>query len=177
MQNIPAPVLQYLATKDSLIRAQIAAEHPDLQQILGNPATRSAILDWLRSEAAWEPSAASLVSNCLELLRGGSAEETPVVRPFVLHPDPFVRIGAFEVLLSLYYPDKNPHALLLVFQNMLSDNADNVRSLAAHYIETIQVTGELKEFLERWHKNARNVGWEATESFERIGRILKNPQK
>lgn len=172
MQDIPDQVLQYLSTKDSIVRAQIADQNPGLQQTLNDPATRTAILKWLGTEAAWEPSVADLVIACLEILRGGSVEDAQIIRPFVLNPNSFVRIGAFEFLLALYYPDKNLDALLLVFQNMLSDQSDKVRSLAAHYIENINITSELKEFLERWYKNARNRGWEVTESFERIGRIL-----
>ncbi len=172
MQDVPAPVMQYLSTRDSLVRAQLAEQYPELQQQLNDPATRTAILKWLGSEAAWEPSALPIVLNSLERLIGGPVEDAQVVRPFVLHPDSFVRIAAFEFLLSLYYPDKNPDALLMVFQNMLSDKSDKVRSLAAHYIENINIAGELREFLERWYKNAQNLELGATESFERIGRIL-----
>lgn len=172
MQDLPTPVLQYLSTRDSMVRAQLNQQYPDLQQRLNDPSTRAEILKWLGSEAAWDPAALPLVLNSIEILVGGPLEEAQVVRPFVLHPDPFVRIAAFEFLLGLYFPDKNPDALLMVFQNMLSDKSDKVRSLAAHYIENINVAGELKEFLERWYKNAKSLGWEATASFERIGRIL-----
>jgi hypothetical protein len=172
MQEIPAHVLEYLSSRDSMVKAQIAGEHPELQQQLSDPSTRAAILKWLGSEAAWEPTALGLLLNCLRFLQGGTVEEAAIVRPFVLHADPFVRIAAFEFLLALYYPNKNPEALLLIFQNMLSDQNDKVRSLAAHYIETISVGGEMKEFLERWYKNAKNLGWGGTESVERIGRIL-----
>jgi hypothetical protein len=174
MQDVPDSVLRYLSTRDSLLQAQIVDQYPELQKQLVDPNTRSAILKWLGQEAAWEPSNLPLLLNCLEFVRGGSAEEAAVVRPFVLHPNPFVRIAAHEFLLALYYPDKNPEALLMVFQNMLSDESDKVRSLAAHYIENINVSGELKTFLERWYKNAKDTKTKDFESFERISRILGN---
>ena len=172
MQDISDPLLRYLSTRNSFLRKEIVSEYPDLQKDLNDPVTRTAILNWLRTEAAWDPSQLALLLSCLEFLRGGPVEETVVVRPFLLHSDVFVRIAAYEFLMALYYPDKNPEALLMVFQNMLSDQDDKVRSLAAHYIETIDVTGELKEFLDRWHKNAEALGVKDTESFERIGNIL-----
>ncbi len=173
MQGIPIPVLRYLSTKDSIVRAQIADQYPDLQQQLSDPATRTAILQWLGTDAAWDPSSLALLLNCLQFLQGGTVEEAQIVRPFALHTDPFVKIAVYEFLLALYYPDKNPEALMLVCQSMLSDQNDKVRSLAAHYIDTINVMSEMKEFLERWYKNAKQLGWEGTESFERIGNILE----
>jgi hypothetical protein len=172
MEDLPAPLRQYLSTTDSIVRAQIVAEHGDLLQMLSTPETRSAVLKWLASEAAWEPSAYTLLINALGILRGGSAEEAQVVRPFLLHSEPFVRMAAFEFMLALYGPDQNPEALLMVLQNMLSDQSDKVRSLATHYIENLKLTDDLKKFLDRWYQSAPDKGWDTRESFERIGRIL-----
>jgi hypothetical protein len=173
MEAIPPEVREYLSTKDALFRAHVVQRYPVLDQVLNSPATRKALLDWLASDAAWNPTISSFTSNCLEFLRVGAAEgEAQTVRAFLLHPDPYVRLRAYEFLLTLYFPDKNREAMLLLLQGMLSDNDDVVRAQAASYIERADAVSELKDFLQQWYKSAPLRGWARTESFELIERLL-----
>jgi ADP-ribosylglycohydrolase len=175
MQAIPAEVREYLSTSDSLYRAQVVQRYPDLQQTLNDPATRKAILDWLTSDEAWEPSLSSFTSNSLALLRVGAAqEEAQIVRSFLLHPDPWVRLSAYDFLLTLYFPDRNREAMFLLLHGMLSDNDDMVRAQAARYIERADAVDELRDFLQRWYKEAPGRGWADTESFELVGGLLNS---
>src|SRR5260370_22553026 len=173
MQEIPAGVREYLSTTDSLYRAEVAQRYPDLQKALNDPATRKAVLDWLASDEAWDSANSGFTSNCLEFLRAGATEgEAQIVRGFLLHPEPQVRLRAYEFLLTLYFPDKNREAMFLLLHGMLSDNDDMVRAQAARYIERANAVAELRDFLQRWYKTASDRGWAGTERFELVERLL-----
>lgn len=173
MLDIPIAVHEYLAVNDSLARAQLFQSHPDLKLVLADPRTRAAVLDWLGTEEAWEPSRSSFVANCLAFLRAGAQQDDEqVVRAFLLHEDPFVRLRAYELLLTLYYPEHNRNAMFLLLHGMLSDPDDRVRVSAAAYIQGVGAAGELKGFLQRWLKLAPERGWEGTESFEMVERLV-----
>lgn len=173
MQEIPTEVREYLAVNDSPARVQLFQSHPDLKDLLEDPRTRAVILDWLGSEEAWDKSRSSFVSNCLEFLRPGAQQsDEQMVRAFLLHEDPFVRLRAYELLLTLYYPEHNRNAMFLLLHGMLSDPDDRVRVSAAAYIQGVGAAGELKGFLQRWLKLAPEKGWEGSESFEMVDRLL-----
>jgi len=174
MQEIPAGVREYLASDDALIRAQLLHINPNLKQTLEDPQTRTAILNWLASDEAWDSALSGFVLNCLGFLRSGAAvSEDQIVRTFLLHPDPYVRLRAYEFLLTLYFPDRNREAMFLLLHGMLSDSADAVRAQAVRYIERANAVAELRGSLERWYKRAQNLGWTGTESFELVEHLLK----
>jgi hypothetical protein len=150
----------------------VAQHNPDLSQLLADPATRVALLDWLSSDAAWDERSTTL--SYLEFLRVGASDaETATIRSFLLHPDPTIRSRAYEFLLTLYYPDRNREAMLMLFQNMLADESDTVRSLAAHYIRGIGLSADLRNLLERWLKTASAHGWQETESYKVMEGLLR----
>lgn len=173
MQEIPAEVREYLSVNDSLARLQLFQDHPGLKDLLEASGTRAALLDWLGGEEAWEESRSTFVVSCLELLRStAQPSDEQIVRAFLLHPNPFVRLRAYELLLTLYYPETNRNAMFLLLHGMLSDADDRVRVSAAAYIQGIGAAGELKSFLERWLKLAPERGWQGTESYELVERLL-----
>jgi hypothetical protein len=174
MASIPGEVRSYLSTNDSLVRAALAEQFPDLQETLADPETRDAVLAWLAGDDAWEAANAHFTMNALRYLQGKATQaEAQTVRPFLLHTDPNVRLAAYEFLLTLYFPDKNPEALLQLLQNMLSDELEMVRASAARYIKQSAVTPELERFLQRWQKTAQDKGWADTESYELVERLLE----
>lgn len=176
MSEIPTVVKDYLVTDDALSRAQIEEQHPKLQAILGAPETRTAILAWLQNDAAWIPSATLLTLNCIEHLRNGANEaEASIVRPFLLHDDRRVRLATYEYLRVLYYPDKNREAMNQLYQNMMMDNDDTIRAQAIRYLKRASAQDDLKTFLRRWYKAAPSRGWEQTESYELLERLLSEP--
>ncbi len=173
MQEIPTEVREYLSVNDSLARLQLFQNHPGLKDLLEDPQTRAAVLDWLGSEEAWEGSRSTFVVSCLELLRpAAQPSDEQIVRAFLLHPDPFVRLRAYEILLTLYYPEHNRNAMFLLLHGMLSDPDDRVRVSAASYIRGVGAAGELEGFLRRWLKLAPEKGWEGSESFELVQQLL-----
>jgi hypothetical protein len=173
MQSIPAEVREYLASNDSLLRAELSRRYPDLNQTLNDPSTRSAVLAWLAGNEAWQDDLIHFTINCLKYLQGkASSDESQVVRSFLLHPNPHVRLAAYENLLTLYFPDKNPEALLQLLQNMFSDSDETIRVEAARYARQSGVVPELKGFLQRWRKLAVTQGWENFESVELVDQLL-----
>jgi hypothetical protein len=175
MQTIPVEVRAYLSSNDSLVRAQLTQQHPDLDKTLNDLGTRTAVLNWLAGNEAWDESFTHFTMNCLRFLRSkANPSETQIIRAFLLHHHPHVRLTAYEFLLTLYFPDKNREALLQLLQNMLSDNHDAVRVEGARYVEQSGVVIELKDFLKRWYKAALDQGWNDTVSFELVERLLKD---
>ena len=173
MAEIPTEVKAYLATNDVLFREQLRQRYPNLEQLLGAPQTRKAILDWLASEEAWDDAAAQFVMRCLEFLQNGATEEeASTVKTFLMHPDAFVRLRAFEFLLALYFPDKNREAMFLLLHGMLFDPENAVRISGAEYIDRANAVAELREFLQRWSKVAASRGWENTDSYELVQQLL-----
>lgn len=171
--SIPTVVTAYLSSEDKLRRAQLLADHPELGQLLEDPSTRTELVDWLRTDEADEPESAPLVAGVLMFLRtAAAAHEAAVIRPFTLHPDPIVRLRAYEILLTLYFPDRNPDALLLVLQSMLSDPHDGVRAQGARYVERAGAVAELAPFLTGWTRKAREREWDEGESAEVVDRLL-----
>ncbi len=173
MDNIPVEARAFLSTNDSLAQAQLAQQFPNLQDTLRDPGVRAAVLAWLASDAAWDDANAHFTLNALRYLRSAAdPAEAQVIRPFLLHSQPGVRLAAYEFLLTLYYPDKNREALLQLLQNMLSDSQDAIRSAGARYADQADVEAELHSFLLRWQKTAEAQGWVNSESFELVGRLL-----
>jgi len=173
MPEIPPEVKAYLVSPNVLAREQLRQSYPDLEQVMSDPQTRKAIVDWLTSDDAWVEANASFAMRCLEfLLENASEEDATVVKTFLLHPDPLVRLRAFEFLLTLYFPDKNREAMFLLLHSMLFDSDDPVRVVGASYIDRANAIGELRQFLQRWIKVAISRGWENTRSYELVGQLL-----
>lgn len=171
--TIPADVRRYLAAGDSLARAQVTSDHPDVGDRLADPRTRESVLAWLRSDEATQPEASHLVAGCLTFLRpAAEPAEVSAVRPFTLHPDAVIRLRAFEFLLTLYFPDRNREALLMVLQAMLADAADPVRTLGMRYVERADAAGELDTYLRGWVREAPAKGWHTGEAAELAPRLL-----
>jgi len=174
MPEIPPEVKAYVASTNLLVREQLRQRYPNLDQLLAQPETRQAILAWLSSEEAWDESTSDFVMRCLEFLQTDATEtEAPIVKTFLLHPNSFVRLRAFEFLLRLYFPDKNREAMFLLLNNMLFDEDDAVRVSGAGYIDRAKAIGEFRDFLERWLKVAASRGWQNTQSFELIQQLLQ----
>lgn len=175
MTNIPNDVKQYLASEDPLYRAHLLEQHPSLQRTLEDPATRDLIVGWLSSDEAHEKQFTELAGACLKFLRPNARpEKAPVIRTFLLHPNALVRLRAYEFLLTLYFPDKNREAMVLMLHSMLSDRDDTIRSQGARYIERAGVAPELKDFFRHWKEMAVSQGWQGTESFELVEGLLKS---
>lgn len=173
MTGLPDPWVAYFAAYDVLTREAVLRAHPELRDALQRPETREMLLEWLAGDAAWAPENAGLLPPVLEFLRPGAAEpEAARVKPLLMHPDPQVRLGAFEFLLTLYFPDRNPEALLLLLSGMLMDESERVRSAGAAYAARAGAQGHLREFLARWLAMAPARGWAGTESHEMVARLL-----
>ena len=171
--DLPESVRSYLATEDALARAQLVADHPEIEAVLADAATRQTILDWLSGAEAQHPEHTSLVLGSLEFLRSGAdPQDAAAVRSYTLHPDAGVRLRAFELLLTLYFPDRNREALLMVLQAMLTDADDRVRSAGARYVDRAGAAAELGTFLAGWSQQASARDWHTTESAEVVDRLL-----
>lgn len=171
--GLPDDFRAYLSSSDKLFRAQLLQERPLLAEELKDPSVRTALLAWIASSEAKGASLNAMRSNALEFLRtGASPEEADVVRRFLLDLDPNVRLGAFEFLLTLYFPDKDPEALLMLLHSMLMDPSDLVRSQAVHYIERSGLAGRLRDFLRSWLDAAAARGWDTGEDYELVSRLV-----
>lgn len=173
MKKVPTDVQHYLESEDALVRAQLLQAHPALETELQSENLRRALLAWLSEEAAWASEAENLAGNCIEFLTPkASADEAETVRQFSLHGNPHVRLRSYEFLINLYFPDGNQQALLVVLQAMLSDRSEAIRREAAGYIQRAGAGVVLQPFLRRWQALALERGWNETESFELVARLL-----
>lgn len=171
--SLPDGLMEYLSARDLLTREAALGRHPGLHEVLAEPETRRALLTWLSTDEPWDATAGDLAAQVLEYLHGAASEDDAAgVKPFLLHPDPQVRLRAYEFLLTLYFPDRNREAVFLLLTGMLSDESDMVRSAGAVYAERAGAGGELGGFLARWHALAPARGWEESESYELVGRLL-----
>lgn len=171
--DVPEHVVQYLANAGSLARARIEHEHPELPEQLASAEVRGKLLDWLAGAEAREPGAAGLVASTLETLRPhAQPAEATTIRPFTLHDQPLVRLRAYEYLLTLYFPDRNREALMLVLQSMLSDPDDGVRRLGARYVDRADAGAELRAFLTLWVAQAQDRGWDTGQAYELVTKEL-----
>ena len=176
--DIPDAVRSYLATEDALARAQLVADHPEIEAVLADDDTRRAILDWLSEAEAHRPENTSLVAGSLEFLRSGAGpQDAAAVRSYTLHPDSGVRLRAFELLLTLYFPDRNRDALLMVLQSMLTDADDLVRTAGARYVDRAGAAPELGAFLAGWTQEAPARDWHTGESAEVVDRLLTKQEE
>jgi hypothetical protein len=170
--EIPPEVKEYLSMEDGLARVELLHQHPRLEERLQDPATRQAVLDWLGGNEARQPAWSGLAASALAFVRPGiTPDDAPVVRTFLVHPVPAVRRGAFELLLTLYFPDRDREALLMLLHSMLLDADDTVRSAAARYVERIGLAEELGAFLRSWLEAAGARSWADTESYELVNRL------
>ncbi|HEY0017460.1 MAG TPA: hypothetical protein VGC13_14210 [Longimicrobium sp.] len=173
MIGLPEPLGAYLTAYDVLTRDAVLRAHAGLRDELQRPETRSTLLAWLASDDAWSPEGAGVLPAVLEFLRPAAVpSEAARVRPLLMHPDPPVRRGAFEFLLTLCFSGRNPEALLLLLGGMLMDEDETVRRTGADYASRAPADGELRDFLKRWLVLAPARGWTGSESYELVKRLL-----
>jgi len=173
MKQIDPEVREYIASDESMTRVTILQRHEGLKERLKTPETRRGIIDWLGTAEAWQDANAGFVNKCIQFLNDGAKEaEADTIRPFLLHGDPFVRLRASEFLITLYFPDRNPEALLGVLQIMLLDREDAVRTAGLRYVERAALQDRFHAFLERWVALERGRGVRGTESLEVAERLL-----
>jgi hypothetical protein len=173
MENFSEEIKAYFSSGDALSRAQLVQTHPELEQTLNSPELIAQLLHWLSTNEPWAETNVNLTMHVLVFLRTHAREsDASIVKVFLLHNDPLVRLRAYEYLLTLYFPDKNREALFLLLQGMLSDQDEQVRAEAAGYIQRADAVSYLRGFLERWITTASERGWGNNESYELIERIL-----
>jgi len=173
---IPQEAREYLSAGDGLGRASVQQRHPNVQETLGLPATRAAIVAWLADDEAAAPSNAGFATRCLQHLGPKAApHEAPVVRRFLLHTSASVRTVAYEFFIVLYFPDKNREALYMLLNTMVVDPEDAVRAQAMRYIERADAIEELRPFLTLWRARAYQSGWGGTSAYELANRLLDPP--
>lgn len=162
-------VMAYLATGDAMCRAELKAADPALEDQLASAEQQRAVLAWLGTpEAAAADNA--LVAHALSFARpAATPDDAETVRPYTLDDDPRVRQAAYELLLSLYFPDVNRPALLLVLQAMLGDESEHIRTMGASFVERAGAAAELAPYLRRWA--GRQPG--DTPAGEIVGRLLE----
>lgn len=171
--TVPQGMLEYLAVADLLAREDVLRRNPELREFLGSQAARQGVSEWLASDGAWAGPSAAAVEGALDYLRQSAVpDDAAIVKPILLHPAERARLRAYEFLLGLYFPDRNPDAVFLLLTGMLSDESDMVRSAGAVYVERVGATGQLRTFLERWRNMAQARGWAGTESYEQVARLL-----
>jgi hypothetical protein len=173
MQGVPKDVQEYLTAGDSLARKSVEEKHPNIRKKLESPETRAALLRYLASNEPWEEAHPGAVINALGVIQpGASASEAVHLRPLLMHPVGAVRLGAYDFLMAVYYPDDRGSVLTLL-QAMLLDADDSVRAQGAQYVKGIKGQPELGPFLERWLKLAVARGWSNQESFEMVQRLVQ----
>jgi hypothetical protein len=171
MENIPVEVREYLSTGDGLGRAAVEQRYPKVKIVLNLPETRRALLEYLASDDPWlTPSPGFAMSTLTFVLSGAVQEETRFVRPLVLHPVAEVRLRAYTFLAQAAMQDRV--AQVELFEAMVMDSDDMVRSTGARLIEQTKTVPELRPLLERWLKVATARGWSG-ESKELIERLVK----
>jgi hypothetical protein len=176
MAEIPPEVKEYILAPDTMTRGPLIQRHPDLPKTLADPHTRAAVVRWLASDEAWASGALSLTEGCVGFLAPHpEPAEVPIVRTFLLHFDPHVRLHAYEHLLTLYYPDKNRDAMYLLFSAMLEDQHDIVRKNGALFIRSSGAIDEFRPTLERWLKLSPGRGWQRSDAHAIIEQLVGKP--
>ena len=175
---IPQEAREYLSAGDGLGQASVQQRHPNIQETLGAPATRAAIVAWLAHGETATPPNAGFVTRCLQYLGPKAApHEAHVVRRFLLHSSASVRTAAYEFFIALYFPDRNREALYMLLNTMMIDPDDGVRAQAVRYIERAGATEELRPFLTQWRAGAYQSGWGRTSAYELVERLLGEPSQ
>jgi hypothetical protein len=173
VQEIPSDVREYLTAGDGLARKSVEAQHPDIRQKLQTPDTRAKLIRYLASDEPWQDPSPGMAVNTLGVLQAGAKqEEVPVIRPYLMHPQPQLRLRAYEFLMSVYYPAGERGSMLTLFQSMLLDSEDTIRMQGAQFIKGMKGQTELQPFLERWLKLAPQKGWDKTDSFGAVQNLV-----
>lgn len=176
LADLPASLRDYLSSSDQLFRAALQQQYPGLERSLPSARVRSAVVAWLAGDEAPRDEFAEVAANALDFIRTRArASEARIARRFVLHPHPLVRLRADEFLLTLYFPNRNPNAMLSILQSMLLDPADLVRAQAVRYAERIGIGPELRMLLQQWLDLARAQGFASTEGVELAERLVGGP--
>ncbi|MCB0088458.1 MAG: hypothetical protein KDE54_11140 [Caldilineaceae bacterium] len=174
MNALPENIQKYLTVwNDTLARGVLLDEQPELAGLMDEPNTRQTLLDWLAGSESLAPQNARLTANALQFLRPqAQSSDAPIVRKLLMHPDAIVRLRTYEFLLTLYFPDKNPEALIMLLNSMLMDADDTIRTQGVRYIQRANAVTELRDFLVSWQQAAAGRGWLNSESYELVQQLL-----
>ncbi len=167
----PQGVREYLATRDQLARAQLRRDDPGLDARLGSAEALAAATRWLGEDAAANE---TLTLGCLELLAAHPQDADPaVIRALVIAGPPMLRRAAYEVLFARHFRAGDREALAELITSMLRDPSDNVRRAVAAYAERAGLRDDLLPLLRRWLTAAAAQGWQDSESYELVTRLVE----
>jgi hypothetical protein len=174
MRTLPDEIRAYLVIRaDARMLASLRERHPDLEERMNSPDTRRALVSWLGGDEARAQEHAPLTAAALKFLYSArDDEEAAVVTALLEHPSALVRLRSFEALLIPLFADRQIERLKPLLRTMLADADDLVRSAGARYMERSGTADDLRPFLEAWRTAAPARGWESTESFELVTRLL-----
>ncbi len=176
LEAVPAEAREFLAAGDGLGRAAVLQRHPDVRETVAKDETRTAILAWLAHEDASAAANTSFATRCLQYLVPRAApHEARVVRRYLMHGSVPARTAAYELFITLYFPDKNREALLMLLYNMMLDPEDAVRAQGVRFVERAGAVEELRPFLRQWRARAFQWGWRETSAYELVERLLFVP--
>lgn len=174
MSELPENIQKYLTVwNDTLARGMLLEEQPELTNLLDDPSTRHTLLQWLAGVESLDPQNALLTANALQFLRpSATSSDLSIVRKLLMHSDTIVRMRTYEFLLTLYFPDKNPEAMLMLLNSMLMDSDDTIRTQGVRYIQRANAVAELRDFLMSWQQAAASRGWLDSDSYELVQQVL-----
>jgi hypothetical protein len=173
MTQLPTELIDYFSQDGGLGELEVLRRHPGVNQRVETPETRRTLLEWLAGDDPWSAGREGVLVHVLQFVRGrADAGEAPRVKPFLLHSEPRVRQAAYDFLLALYFPDRNPDAVFLLLTGMLSDESDAVRTAGALYAARTEATEALRGFLARWLALAPARGWSGTDSHAQVARLV-----
>lgn len=159
---------------DALMLESLREEDPGLEERMSKPQTRRTLFSWLDGPEAREEESALLAAAAMQFLHSvKDGEETSIVSRLLDHPHAMVRLRSFEALLIPLFAGGEIERLKPLLRNMLEDSEDLVRSAGARYVRRTATAGALRSFLEEWRAAAPGRGWEGTESFELVTRLLE----
>jgi hypothetical protein len=174
LEEIPVEVRDYLTAGDGLAQAAVVEKYPNVQRTLRTPATRAAILRYLASDEPWKDPTPGFTINALAFLQGSaSAKEAPTIHGLLRHPNPWVRLRAYEYMMGVYYPASDRAAMITLFEEMIMDTDEINRVQSARWIKGVNAAPEMSGFLQGWIKTAVKRKWDHQESFEIVQGLLK----
>ena len=174
MSPLPDEVRAYLLSRaNARMLARLREQNPGLEERMDSPRTRQMLFSWLGGREGRSEELALLAAAALQFLYSvRDEEEAAVVTALLEHASAPVRLRSFEALLIPLFAAREIERMKPLLRAMLADADDLVRSAGARYVQRTSTADELRPFLEEWRAAAPARGWQSTESFQLVARLL-----
>lgn len=129
-------LVEYLTASDGLGAAAAEERHPGIRAQAESPEVRRQLMTYLQSKAALKPENTDFTLGALRVVQTrATANEAATFASLEKHPEPLVRLAAYESEYAGYFAQKESKAMRRLAERMLRDPDERIQTRGRDYLQ------------------------------------------